>query len=75
MRWKACKCPVCKETLDGVQSLTNPEYTPQEGSFSICAYCWTISIFQKDGSLKVAKDEEIPNEVRKAFERLMYGDT
>jgi hypothetical protein len=32
--------------------------TPEAGDVSICAYCHVVSIFQQDGSLRLATREE-----------------
>jgi hypothetical protein len=56
------RCPGCHILTNAVMALTTVEHSepviPHPGQLSICTCCNSVNVFQPDGSLRFATNEE-----------------
>ncbi len=58
---KQPKCPTCHEVLDRHMSANRIDAIPRKDDYSICSYCLEVLQFNRDMTLRVAKN--IPPEI------------
>jgi hypothetical protein len=73
------RCHVCYRVIDAVTSVSNMEpqpgesILPQPGDLTACVYCWSIGVWEADGSIRTATPEEcedVPDWVRLQIARV-----
>lgn len=57
-RVKLIECPVCGSALNAAHGVNHAE-EPQENDISICGYCTTVMVFDKNAKARVISDNEI----------------
>jgi hypothetical protein len=45
-------CLHCGAELDATTDVSDRNHTPTEGSFSVCAYCYAVCVFNRDLTLR-----------------------
>jgi hypothetical protein len=66
------RCGVCGRKIDAVTGVMNTPPLPgesmlQPGDLTACVYCWSIGVWQEDGTVRTATPEEcedVPDWVR-----------
>lgn len=70
----ADKCPTCSRKIDANANMSGPDdATPEPGDFAVCIFCGAVLIFNDQLERKIAKDADIPIEIRELLARIEYA--
>lgn len=68
-------CDKCGECLDGAHNSEDPREHPTEGMLSICAYCFNVTLYDKDLRLVPASPEVLEEHKQLIADTIAYIKT